>query len=69
MSVKVYPVIQTQDVCTDYTVRINGQTVPVHTARVSAVPMNRRWPGHQRELEQTELINFLLLESDEKLDF
>lgn len=69
MSVKIYPVTPTADVCTDYTVLINGQAVPVHTARVSAVPFNRRWPGHQRELEQTELINFVLLESDEMVSF
>ncbi len=69
MSVKVYPVVQTADVCADYQVKINGNAVPLQTARVSAVPLNRRWPGHQREIEQTELINFALLQADEPLVF
>jgi hypothetical protein len=42
----------------DYTVTINGQPVFVHTARVSAHPMNQTWPGYQRPLEQTELAAF-----------
>ena len=39
------------------------------TARVSAFPFNRRWPGHQRQLDQTEIIQFLSLETDEPLSF
>ena len=43
--------------------------VQLNTARVSAVPFNRRWPGHQRCLEETELINFLSCAADEPLEF
>ena len=68
MSIKVYPVIQTKDVCDDYRVKINGKAIGLHTARVSAVPFNRRWPGHQREKEQTELINFALFETEEAVE-
>ena len=66
---KVYPVIETENFCDDYIVKINGTEVKLDTARVSAMPFNRRWPGHQRELSQTELVNFLSLATDEELHF
>ena len=69
MSYKVYPITQTELQHTGYTVKVNGKQVDLNTARVSAFPINRRWPGHQRQLEQTELINFLSLETDEPLTF
>ena len=69
MSYKVYPVIPTELHCDDYRVFINGNEVKLSTARVSAVPFNRRWPGHQRQLDQTEVIQFLSLASDEPLSF
>ena len=69
MPVNFYPVEKTENICTDYEVKINGKTVELNVARVSAMPFNRRWPGHQRGLEQTELINFLSLEADEPLHF
>ncbi len=68
MSCKVYPVVQTADVCEDYRVKINGEEIPLQTARVSAVPFNRRWPGHQRQIEQTELINFAMFATDAAVD-
>lgn len=68
MSYKVYPVTKTQDVCSDYEVYVNGVKADLNTARVSAYPFNRRWPGHQRQIEQTELINFLSMESDEEVE-
>ena len=69
MSVNFYPIQNQDNVCTDYQVKINGKSVALDTARVSAVPFNRRWPGHQRGLEQTELINFISLATDESLKF
>lgn len=69
MSFKVYPVLQQEADCKNYTVKINGVEVDLNTARVSAVPYNRRWPGHQRTLDQTELVNFLSLACDESLHF
>ena len=41
-----------------YTVRINGQEAPVYNARVSAYPLNQRWPGYQRPQYQTEFAGF-----------
>ncbi len=69
MSFKIYPVIKTEPVCMDYSVRVNGIDVDLNTARVSAVPFNRRWPGHQRCINQSEPIQFLSMESDEPLHF
>ncbi len=69
MSLKVYPVTQTELSYEGYEVKINGEKVALNTARVSAVPFNRRWPGHQRTLDQTELINFLSFETDEAVSF
>lgn len=69
MALNIYPVIKTENQCEDYRAKINGEQVELNTARVSAVPFNRRWPGHQRGLEQTELINFLRLAADEPVTF
>lgn len=66
---KLYPITKTEPYTENYEVKINGKKVELDTARVSAMPFNRRWPGHQRGLEQTELINFLSLETDEPLYF
>lgn len=41
-----------------YTVKVDGQAVPVYACRVSAIPFNQVWPGYQRPLEQTELAGF-----------
>lgn len=69
MAIYIYPVEKTQNVCRDYKVKVNGKEAELNTARVSAVPFNRRWPGHQRGKEQTELINFLSLSMDEEITF
>ncbi len=68
MSHHVYPVTKTLDQCNDYEVLVNGVPAELNTARVSAYPFNRRWPGHQRQIEQTELINFLSMESDGEVE-
>ena len=66
--VKVYPVVKTDTDCSDYEVYVNGKRAELNTARVSAYPFNRRWPGHQRQIEQTELVNFLSMQSDEEVE-
>ena len=43
---------------TDYALTIDGQSVFIHRARVSAHPLNQVWPGYQRPLEQTEIVSF-----------
>ncbi len=69
MSFKVYPVIDTDINCDDYTVKVNGEKIELNTARVSAFPINRRWPGHQRQIEQSELINFASLSVWDAVEF
>jgi hypothetical protein len=54
----VYPFSQNEVLGSNYEVKINDTEVPLHIARVSAVPFNRRWPGYQRSESQSELINF-----------
>ena len=67
MSYRVYPVTKTELLCADYSVKINGVQADLNSARVSAIPFNRRWPGYQRDISQTELVNFLSLATDEPL--
>ncbi len=50
---------------TDYTVTLQGQNVPVCTCRISAYPFNRWWPGHQRQIEQSEVVSFVNIIADE----
>lgn len=69
MSYKVYPVTETELSHDAYTVKINGKEAELNTARVSAFPFNRRWPGKQRSADQSELVNFISLETDEELSF
>jgi len=69
MSYNIYPVTENKLKYDGYRVKVNGIDVELNTARVSAVPFNRRWPGHQRSIDQTELIHFLSLETDEPLSF
>lgn len=69
MSWKNYPVTKTELNHDGYEVKVNGENVSLDAARVSSYPFNRRWPGHQRSIDQTHLVNFLSLEADEPLKF
>ena len=52
----------------DYRVLVNGCEVPVYTCRISEYPFNRNYPGHQRPLNQSEVVSFVNLVSDETLE-
>ncbi len=49
----------------DYKVYVNGQEIPVYTCRISKYPFNTWWPGHQRPIEQTDLVSYVNLVADE----
>jgi hypothetical protein len=53
-----YPAPAGTDPSPDFTLKVNGEAVFVYRARVSAVPLNQVWPGHQRSLDQTEMASF-----------
>ena len=59
MKTTMYSVTKTDINTENYELKLNGQSIDVDTARVSACPFNRAWPGHQRQIEQTELVNFV----------
>ncbi len=52
----------------DYKVFVNGQEVSVYTCRISAYPFNTWWPGHQRSVNQSEIVSYVNLVSDEELE-
>ena len=47
-----------------YAVTLNGASAPLFAARVSAMPYNTVWPGHQRPIDQTELLGFASFTAD-----
>lgn len=63
--VKVIPLPQGEEKYPGARIRVNGALVEAYRCRVSAMPFNRSWPGHQRSLDQTELAAFVMLEMDE----
>lgn len=69
MSFHIYPVTPGCERCDEYTVTVNGEPARLNACRVSKEPFNRRWPGHQRQIEQSETAAFLLMEADEPLTF
>ena len=50
----------------DYKVYLNGREIPVYTCRISAYPLNVWWPGHQRPVDQSEVVSYVNLVSDEE---
>jgi len=49
----------------DFRVFIGDREVPVYTCRISAYPLNRVWTGYQRPGNQTEVVSFVNIVSDE----
>lgn len=65
MSFIIYSIPASETLSNLYEFSINGQAVPLHEAFVSAVPFNRRWPGHQRSFEQAEPVAYSSFAIDE----
>ena len=61
--IPVFPV--GQQIFEGCSVTVNQRKAKPYLARVSAMPFNRSWPGHQRSEEQTELVGFVSFEADE----
>ena len=55
VAAQVYSVPTGERIYPGYEVSVDGVKAPVSEVRCSAIPFNRRWPGRQRQIEQTEL--------------
>ena len=63
---QIYSVPDGERIYLGYTATVNGAAVPVSEVRCSAIPFNRRWPGRQRQVEQTELCGMVRFAFDGK---
>lgn len=63
------PFTYTEPLSCDCKVTVNGTQIPVYTCRISQNPINSYYPGYQRPINQTELVSFVNLVSDEVLEF
>jgi len=61
------PIGEYEIIPADYEVKINGQPLTVQRCRVSAMPFNCVWPGHQRDKSQSELASFINFYGDEEV--
>jgi len=54
--------------CHEFEVTLNGISADAIAVRVSAIPFNRLWPGHQRPLDQTEPAAYVSYAADEPIE-
>ena len=51
-----------------YSVKVNDNVAKLMPIRVSAMPFNRTWPGHQRDISQSEVAYVLHLEDNSPVE-
>ena len=51
-----------------YSVMVNGDIAELTQVKVSAMPFNRTWPGHQRDILQSEVAYVLHLEENKPVE-
>ncbi len=61
---RITKIPKTERISKDFQIKLNGEEAQAYAARVSAMPFNREWPGHQRDLSQTEEASFLTFTMD-----
>ena len=66
IAAEVYSVPDGERLYPGYEVSVDGVKTPVSEVRCSAIPFNRRWPGHQRQIEQTELCGMVRFAFEDK---
>jgi len=49
---------------TPYSATLGGEPLPLESARISALPFNRVWPGYQRSADQTKMAKFVQFDLD-----
>ncbi len=64
---KITNIPQGEKISNEFEIKLNGKCVEAFSARVSRIPFNCIWPGHQRPLDQTEEAPFITYASDEKV--
>ena len=64
----ITPMPAPEEVYDGYTVTVDGRGVDLYGLRVSKMPLNRPWPGHQRPIEQSELAAMLTFDMTAPVD-
>lgn len=66
LKVTNYPInSETSD---DFSIRLNNAEANAVKTRVSAMPFNCSWPGHQRPLDETEIASYISFSSDNDVE-
>jgi len=66
--VKITNIPADEQISKDFSIKLNGAEANAYVARVSAMPFDTVWPGHQRPLDQTEEAPVLSFAMDEPVD-
>lgn len=59
---------EAETVSPDFTAKANGLNLPIRYIRVTAIPFNTWWPGHQRPKDQTEFASYTNFSLDGKAE-